>query len=106
MVAADTPAAPVAHSQSASVRISQAAPLALKGVHFVGGEHVRVVVKLGAKRAVRQLTVDAEGGFLARFPTFKVVRCGPSLSVSAIGSSGSKVSWDLNQVSCGAVSVN
>jgi len=106
MVAADTPAAPVAHSQSAAVRISQAAPLALKGVHFVGGEQVRVVVTLGAKRAVRRITVDADGGFLARFPSFKVVRCGPSLSVSAIGSNGSKVSWDLNHVACGAVSVN
>jgi hypothetical protein len=106
MVAADIPAAPVAHSQSAVIRIDKAAPLALKGVHFVGGERVRVVVRLGGKRAVRQLTVDAEGGFLARFPSFEVVRCGPSLSVSAIGSRGSKVSWDLNQVSCGAVSVN
>jgi hypothetical protein len=106
MVAADVPAAPVAHSQSASIRISHAAPLALKGVHFVGGEQVRVVVKLGRKHAVRQVTVDADGGFLARFPAFKVVRCGPSLSVSAVGSNGSKVSWDLHQVSCGAVSVN
>jgi hypothetical protein len=106
MVAADLPAAPVAQSQSASIRLSQASPLALKGVHFVGGEHVRVVVKLGAKKAVRQLTVDANGGFVTRFPSFHVARCGPSLSVSAIGSNGSKVSWDLNQVSCGAVSVN
>ncbi len=108
MVAADTPAAPVAHSQSAAIRIDKAAPLALKGVHFVGGEQVRVVVRSGAKRAVRQITVDADGGFLARFPSFKVVRCGPSLSVSAIGSRGSKVSWVLNQVTCGAgaVSVN
>ncbi|HEV8460386.1 MAG TPA: hypothetical protein VGQ38_06730 [Gaiellaceae bacterium] len=106
MVAADVPAAPVAHSQSAAVRIAKAAPLALKGVHFVGGEHVSVVVQLGGKRAVRRITVDADGGFLARFPSFKVVRCGPSLSVSAVGSSGSKVAWDLRQVSCGAVSVN
>jgi hypothetical protein len=106
MVAADLPTAPVAYSQSASIRISHAAPLALKGVHFVGGETVRVVVKLGAKRAVRQLTVDADGGFVARFPSFHVARCGPSLSVSAIGTSGSKVSWDLHHVSCGAVSVN
>ena len=37
MVAADVPAAPMAQSQSASIRISQAAPLALKGVRFVGG---------------------------------------------------------------------
>jgi len=106
MVAADVPAAPVAHSQSASIRISHAAPLALKGVQFVGGETLRVVVKLGGKRAVRRITVDADGGFLARFPSFRVARCGPTLSVSAIGSKGSKVSWDLNQVSCGSVSVN
>ena len=106
MVAADVPAAPMAQSQSASIRISQAAPLALKGVRFVGGEQVRVVVQLGAKRAVRRLTVDADGGFLTRFPSFKVARCGPSLSVSAVGSKGSKVAWDLRQVSCGAVSVN
>jgi hypothetical protein len=106
MVAADVPAAPVAHSQSASIRISHAAPLALKGVQFVGGETLRVVVKLGGKRAVRRITVDADGGFLARFPSFRVARCGPTLSVSAIGSKGSKVGWDLNQVSCGAVSVN
>ncbi len=100
MVAADLPAAPV----SASIRLEHRAPLGLKGVHFVGGEHVRIVVKLGAKRAVRQLTVDADGGFVARFPSFTIARCGPSLSVSAIGASGSKVAWDLNQVSCGAVS--
>lgn len=106
MVAADVPAAPMAYSQSASIRIAKASPLALEGVHFVGGEQVRVVVKLGGKRAVRQVTVDADGGFLVRFPSFKVARCGPSLSVSAIGSSGSKVSWDLNHVTCGAVAVS
>jgi hypothetical protein len=106
MVAAAVPAVPVAAADNALVRIAKAAPLALQGVHFVGGENVRVVVQLGAKRAVRRLTVDANGGFLARFPSFRVVRCGPALSVSAIGSNGSKVAWDLRQVSCGAVSVN
>ena len=106
MVTADVQAVPVANGQSALVRIAKAAPLALQGVHFVGGEHVRVVVQFGAKRAVRRLTVDADGGFLTRFPSFRVVRCGPALSVSAIGSDGSKVAWDLRQVSCGAVSIN
>ncbi len=106
MVAADVPAAPVAHSQSASIRISHAAPLALKGVQFVGGETVRIVVNLGGKRSVRQITVDADGSFLARYPSFRVARCGPSLSVSAVGSRGSRVAWDLRQTSCGAVSVN
>jgi hypothetical protein len=100
MVAADVPKAPMASTQRPLIRISHAAPLTLDGMHFVAGEGVRVVVRFGAKKVVRRLTVNAAGGFTLKFPSFNVVRCGPALSVSAVGTSGSKAAFDLRQIAC------
>jgi hypothetical protein len=103
MVAADVTAVPLAKDQAPLIRIAHASPLELRGVRFVAGEHVRLMVKLGPSRVVRFVTADETGGFSARFPGFKVARCGPTLSVSALGGRGSRVGWTLNQVACGSV---
>jgi hypothetical protein len=87
---------------SATVRLAAASPLQLQGSRFAAGETVVVTVRLGQKRSIVRAHADAAGGFTLRFPKLAVVRCGPALAVTAVGSAGSRAAFSLNKIACGA----
>lgn len=76
------------------------APLTFRGVGFEQGERVRLTVSLGDRTVVRKLRAGNAGGFTTSFSTMRYGRCGGSLSVKAIGSRGSRVSWELVPLEC------
>jgi hypothetical protein len=82
------------------VRMLDPAPLTLRGVDFGRHELVRLTVSLGEKTAARKLRASDAGAFTARFPELRYGRCGPPLSVKAVGSRGSRVSWKLVPLAC------
>jgi succinate-acetate transporter protein len=92
--------------QSATVKLAAASPLKLQGFRFASGETVTVSVRLGAKRSVVRAHADAAGGFVLRFPKLSVVRCGPALAVTAVGSHGSRAAFSLNKIACGTGAIS
>ena len=82
------------------VRMLDPDPLTLRGVDFGRYELVRLTVSLGEKTAARKLRASAVGAFTARFPELRYGRCGPALSVTAVGSRGHRVSWKLVPLEC------
>jgi len=82
------------------VRIMDPAPLTLRGVGFERGERVRLTVSLGDRTVVRKLRAGDAGRFTALFSAMRYDRCGGPLSVKAVGSRGSRVSWELVPLEC------
>ena len=82
------------------VRLLDPAPLALKGVGFAPREWVRLTVSLGETTVVRRLRADGAGVFTTLFRTIRYDRCSGPLSVKAVGSRGSRTSWELVPLEC------
>lgn len=83
------------------VRLLDTAPLTLRGVGFERWERVRLTVSLGDRSVVRKLRAGAAGGFTTSFEAMRYGRCGPgALTVKAVGSYGSRVSWELVPLEC------
>ncbi len=89
--------------QTAAVQLAATRPLQLRGSRFAAGETVVVTVRLGQKRSIARATTTAAGGFTLRFPKLAVVRCGPALAVTAVGSTGDRAAFSLNQPACGEI---
>jgi hypothetical protein len=82
------------------VRMLDTAPVTLRGIGFAAGERVRLTVSLGELVAARMLRAGVAGGFTTTFASMRYGRCGPPLSVKAVGSRGSRVSWKLVPLEC------
>jgi hypothetical protein len=72
-------------------------PLRVKGTEFVPGEKVRLAVVGGLDRTSRAVTAGSSGSFVAGFPG--VTSC-DSVTVTAVGSRGSRASFNLSQIVC------
>jgi hypothetical protein len=82
------------------VRMLDTAPVTLRGVGFAVSERVRITVSLGELSAARTVRAGLAGGFTTTFASMRYGRCGPPLSVKAVGSRGSRVSWKLVPLEC------
>ncbi|HEU0246711.1 MAG TPA: hypothetical protein VFR38_06445 [Gaiellaceae bacterium] len=82
------------------VRLVDPAPLTLRGVDFVPLERVRLTVALEDRTTVRALRAGKRGRFTAVFPAIDFDRCHGSLAVRAVGSRGSRTSWELVPLDC------
>jgi hypothetical protein len=82
------------------VRMLDTAPLTLRGIGFEAGERVRLNVALGERSAARMVRAGLAGGFTTTFEGLRYGRCGPSLTVKAVGSRGSRVSWTIVPLEC------
>jgi len=76
------------------------APLTLRGVSFAPREWVRLTVSPGEKTVVRALRANAAGAFTTVFPKIRYDRCSGSLGLRAVGSRGSRTSWELVSLEC------
>jgi hypothetical protein len=74
----------------------QQQPLTVQGTGFQPGEKVRLAAK-GLKSSSTSATADADGTFEATFHGLK--EC-DSVTVSAIGSKGSRTEFNLSQIAC------
>ncbi len=83
----------VARPQLAPV---QQRPLTVKGTGFQPGEKVRLAAK-GLESSYAHATADAAGTFEA---TFHGVDGCDSVTVSAVGSKGSRTDFNLSQIAC------
>jgi hypothetical protein len=82
------------------VRMLDTAPVTLRGVGFDAGERVHLSVSLGELTASRTVRAGRAGGFTTAFTSMRYGRCRPPLSVKAMGSRGSRVSWKLVPLEC------
>ena len=80
------------------LRLVQSAVLAVRGTHFVAGEHVRVTVTAGSK-LTRRVTANGDGGFVARFRT-SFDRCDAGFLISAVGDRGSRARLKVPERMC------
>lgn len=106
-VAAATAAAASVQGGAAKplLRIADTDPLAVRGLHFRGGESVTVTARAGApgERVVRAraLRVAATGSFTVTFADIEATDC--KLSVVARTASGLTVSLKVPPRPCGAL---
>jgi hypothetical protein len=85
---------------NAKVRLMDAAPVTLRGVGFAPSEGVKLTVALGERKAKRSVQATRAGLFTATFSSFRYNRCSGSLEVRAVGSKGTRVSWELIPLEC------
>jgi len=71
-------------------------PLTVKGTGFRPGERVRIVVK-GSQGGTLTGKAGPDGSFAA---TFRGVNGCDSVTVTAVGSKGSRASFNLSQIAC------
>ena len=95
-----TLAATVPAASRPSLVVTKFAPVTVAGAGFAPGERVVVTVVAGTKKHVRPVRAGTAGRFSARFEFGAALGCGPTLRVSALGSSGSKATAKLPQVRC------
>jgi hypothetical protein len=74
----------------------QQQPLTVRGTGFQPGEKVRLAAK-GLKSSLADATADADGAFEAAFHGLK--EC-DSVTVTAVGSKGSRAEFNLSQIAC------
>jgi hypothetical protein len=86
--------------QNAKVRLVDAAPVTLRGVDFAPSEGVKLTVVLGERKTKRNVQATRAGTFTTEFPSFRYNRCSGSLEVRAVGSKGTRVSWELISLEC------
>jgi hypothetical protein len=86
--------------QNAKVRLVDAAPVTLRGVDFAPSEGVKLTVTLGERKTKRSVRTTPAGAFTTTFPSFRYNRCNGSLEVRAVGSKGTRVSWELISLEC------
>ena len=86
----------------ARVRVLDFTPLTLKGLGFEPREKIRLTVSLEQRIAVRGLRANVAGSFGTRFDAIRYDRCQGSLAVKAVGSNGTRVSWELMPLDCPA----
>jgi hypothetical protein len=82
------------------VRMLDMAPLTLRGVGFARDERVSLKVSLGEQTTARKLRANDAGVFTTTFRELRYGRCGGSLAVKAVGSHGSRVSWEIVPLEC------
>jgi hypothetical protein len=83
-----------ASSGRASITFTALRPLTIQGRGFKAGERVSVRVSGAGSKSV---AATRRGGFVARFPSQG--SC-PSLSITAVGSKGSRASLNLSHLLC------
>ena len=84
-----------------SLRLLGTSPLAVRGLHFQPGEHVRVIATLQGVNLRRHARANASGTFTVRFWTAPPHDpCGSGLVVAAVGSLGSKTLLKLPPREC------
>jgi hypothetical protein len=83
--------------RSASLAITDRAPLTIRGARFAPGEHVKLFVT-GRGLLVRSVRAGSRGGFTTIFR----VRLGPcdAVVVQAIGNRGHRAQVDITQTAC------
>lgn len=84
----------------ARVRILDTAPLELRGSGFEPGERVRLKVSHDDRVVTRKVRAGEGGGFTTSFLAVRYGRCGGSLRLVAVGTRGSRVSWELVPLEC------
>ena len=80
-----------------ALRIVSLSPFALEGANFQAHERVRIVVSSDGDEHLAKVQVSADGSFAVSFESVKAGRSVDELSVSAVGTRGSSVSFVLNQ---------
>lgn len=91
-------AAQQAAAGKAKLQIARGPTLAIRGVHFVPGERVKVTVS-GTKRVSKRTVASARGGFVVRFDT-SFDRCSAGLHAFAVGDRGSRAAVKLPDIMC------
>jgi hypothetical protein len=95
-----------AASPSPAVRFTGLLPVHVSGAHFPAGEEVRVTLRAGTDKRVKDAHVSAAGTFIVGFGTLrKSDRCSGFVAVSAVGSSGARASYRLPLMACTTESV-
>ncbi len=85
--------------KKATLRLSGAAPLTLRGANFLANERVRVTLS-GERRQMKQVTAGAAGGFVVRF-SVAFDRCTATI-VRAVGAKGSLAGLKVPPLACPA----
>ena len=95
LVTPSTPLAPATPGKSkrATLALKSLRPLVVVGTGFKPGESVRI----SGATATRTMSASRAGGFTARFRG--VDPCG-SLTVTAVGSMGSRASFNFSSLTC------
>ena len=85
-----------------ALRLVDLAPLTVSGVGFAAGERLKVTAVVGTVAHVRFVRSSRAGSFLASFPRVTIERCGGTLEVKAVGSTGSRATLQpkLPQLLC------
>jgi hypothetical protein len=78
-------------AQRPVLRLTDAGPVAFRGIGFKPHERVRVSVYAGA-RATKRVTAGARGRFVVRFPTLDPNACA-GFFATAVGNEGSRASF-------------
>jgi hypothetical protein len=86
--------------KKAMLRMSDAAPLTLRGANFLPSERVRVTVTGGELRRTKQVTATRAGNFVVSFNAV-YYRCS-GVVARAVGARGSQASLKLPLPACPA----
>ena len=73
-------------------------PLVVRGTHFKGREHVRVIVSSAGRSWTKRVVAGTTGAFTVSFGTVAADRC--SLVARAFGSSGDRASAKPAETGC------
>ncbi|HEX9599050.1 MAG TPA: hypothetical protein VF963_06710 [Gaiellaceae bacterium] len=77
-------------------------PLTVRGSAFRPGERVRVTVRMGEQRLVRQTHAGATGGFTVRFAGTTLDYCATPLTITARGARSGLVAAKIPVRECAA----
>jgi len=86
--------------KKATLRLSNSAPLTLRGANFLPSERVRVTVTASTLRRTKQVTASRAGVFVARFDA-AYDRCN-GFFARAVGARGSEAALKLPLPACPA----
>jgi hypothetical protein len=84
--------------KKATLRLSDTAPLVLRGANFMPSERVRVTVSAEVRRS-KQVTASRAGVFVVRFD-FAFDRCSAGAIARAVGARGSQAALKLPLPAC------
>jgi hypothetical protein len=87
--------------KKSTLRLSDTAPLALRGANFLPSERVRVTVTAGELRRTKQVTATRSGVFVVRFDA-AYDRCSSAFIARAVGARGSQAGLKLPLPACPA----
>jgi len=88
-----------ADARRPALRITDVAPLTVRGTNFRPGERVKLLVSAG-RPVTRAVRAGVRGGFVARLGVRVDAGGACSAAVQAIGSAGSRALVDLTRPGC------